>query len=116
MGPRCAANLMDIFYGRTRKVPKPISLEMLAKIVVLVDYYECVEVVEIYSTIWIEDLKQSTPAIYSRDSMLWMCMSCVFRAPVLFQAAASAALKYSQGPIQTVGLLISEKVISKTHH
>jgi hypothetical protein len=33
--------LMDIIHGRTRSVLKAPSLEMLAKIAVLVGYYEC---------------------------------------------------------------------------
>jgi hypothetical protein len=43
--------LMNIIHGHTRKVPRTVSLEMLAKLAVLVDYYECIEVVEVLSEI-----------------------------------------------------------------
>lgn len=42
--------VMDIIHGRFRRVPKAISLEILAKIAVLVDYDECLEVVEMFSS------------------------------------------------------------------
>ena len=62
--------LMNIIHNRPRRVPKLISLEMLAKVAVLVDYYECLEVVEMFSPGWIARLKQNEPMLYSRDTML----------------------------------------------
>jgi BTB/POZ domain len=62
--------LMDIIHGRTRRVPKALSLEMLAKIAIIVDYYECHEVVEVFSRMWIKELKETVPGTYSRDTML----------------------------------------------
>lgn len=63
--------LMDVIHGRTREVPKVISLETLAKIAILVDYYECLEVVvEMFSSKWMESLKSTIPEIFSRDVML----------------------------------------------
>lgn len=105
--------LMDIMHGRTRKVPKSISLEMLAKIAVLVDYYQCLEVVEVWVNMWIEPLKITAPKRYSRDTILWMCISWVFRQRVLFQAATSAALMHSRERVQTMELPIPESVIGK---
>nr|KMM71731.1 hypothetical protein CPAG_08032 [Coccidioides posadasii RMSCC 3488] len=37
--------LMNVIHGRTRMVPREITLEMLAKVAVLVDVYQCSEVV-----------------------------------------------------------------------
>lgn len=106
--------LMDIIHSRTRKVPKSISLEMLAKIAVLVDYYDCLEVVEIYSNIWIEHLKGKQPTTYCRDTMLWICISWLFQQPVLFQAATNAASKHSRGRVQTMELPIPDRIIRKS--
>jgi hypothetical protein len=105
--------IMDIIHGRTRNVPKSIDLEMLAKIAVIVDYYEYFEVVEIFSDIWIKAFKRIVPTAYSRDTMLWVCISWVFHKPHLFETATGAALKYSEGPVQTMELPIPEKIIRR---
>jgi hypothetical protein len=106
--------LMDIIHGRTRKVPKVISLETLAKIAVLVDYYECLEVVEIFSSMWMENLKSTMPETYSRDVMLWICISWSFRQSDMFQKATQIAIKHSTGPVQTMSLPIPERIIRKS--
>ncbi|MCJ1307678.1 hypothetical protein MMC25_001326 [Agyrium rufum] len=67
--------IMDLIHGQFRRVPKAISLEMLAKIAVVVDYYQCLEVVEIFSGAWIASLKQTVPESYSRNTMLWIWIS-----------------------------------------
>lgn len=36
--------LMNIIQGRNRSVPEIINLEMLARLAILVDYYDCHEV------------------------------------------------------------------------
>jgi hypothetical protein len=103
--------LMDIIHGRTRRVPKALSLEMLAKIAVIVDYYECHEVVEVFSTVGIEQLKETVPVTYSRDTVLWICISCVFHESDQLRLSAITAAKHSRGPIQTMGLPIPDTVI-----
>jgi hypothetical protein len=105
--------LMNIIHGHTRKVPRLVSLEVLAKIAVLVDYYECVEVVEVFSDMWINQLEKQPPRIYSRDLILWICISWVFRLSKQFTVATRIALKQSRGPIQTLGLPIPGGVVGR---
>jgi hypothetical protein len=105
--------LMNIIHNRARRVPRLINLEMLAKLAVLVDYYECLEVVEVFSPDWIAHLKQKEPMPYSRDTVLWIWISIGFRQSDLFHTATSAALRHSGDPIQTMGLPIPEEVIRK---
>ncbi|KXJ90477.1 hypothetical protein Micbo1qcDRAFT_205314 [Microdochium bolleyi] len=50
--------LMDIIHGHFSQVPRVISLELLAKIAILVDYYKCHEIVCLFSSIWIAELKK----------------------------------------------------------
>ena len=106
--------LMNMIHGRVRSVPKTISLEILARIAILVDYYECHEVVEHFSDMWIADLKNSMPKRFSRDAVLWICISSVFRQPASFQESTSLALNYSKGPVTTLGLPLMSKVMGKT--
>ncbi|KAJ1325459.1 hypothetical protein MN608_08652 [Microdochium nivale] len=50
--------LMDIIHGHFSQVPRAVSLELLAKIAILVDYYKCHEIVCLFSSMWIADLKK----------------------------------------------------------
>jgi hypothetical protein len=106
--------LMDIIHGRTRKVPQAISLEMLAKIAVLVDYYDCLEVVEIISRIWIQKLKSTVPGVHSRDLVLWLCISWVFQKSETFQNATMVVMMHSTGPLKTMDLPIPERIVRKS--
>lgn len=40
--------VMHVIHGQTRKVPRKVSLDMLAKIAVIVDYYKCHEAVDFF--------------------------------------------------------------------
>jgi len=103
--------LMNIIHGRTRQVPRAVSLESLAKLAVLVDYYDCLEVVEIYSEKWIENLKNELRETYGRDLVLWTIVSWVFQQPDLFRRVTAVALKHIQGRLPTLGLPIPQRVI-----
>lgn len=105
--------LMNIIHGHTRNVKRTVSLEILAKLAVLVDYFQCAEVVELFSQIWIIQLKKNLPTTYSRDLILWICISWVFRQPYEFKAATCTALTQSRGPIPTLGLPIPEIIVGK---
>jgi len=102
---------MNIMHGKNRNVPKSISLEMFAQIAVLVDYYECHEVVEIYSDMWTANLRKEFPETYSRKLVFWICISWVFRQPAEFKKATNVALKHSEGMIETMELPIPERII-----
>ncbi|KAI9713226.1 MAG: hypothetical protein M1820_001212 [Bogoriella megaspora] len=107
--------LMNIIHGKTRSVPKEVDLDTLAKMAVLVDLYECAEAVEVFSDMWIAHLREALPSVYSRDTVLWICISWVFRQRNVFKLATSAALKYSNGPIQSLLLPIPPRVVGKRH-
>lgn len=106
--------LLNIFHVRTRQVPATVSLEMLAKIAVLVDYYELerAEVMERDTRDWIAHVRRSVaiPSSYCRDLMLWICISRVFCMSEEFEKATAVAIKGSAGWIQTLGLPIHQEI------
>ncbi|KAH8710116.1 hypothetical protein GQ44DRAFT_776774 [Phaeosphaeriaceae sp. PMI808] len=53
---------------------------------VLADYYRCWEAVEVWTNIWIKDvrMKEPVPAIYSRELILWILIAWVFELPEEF--------------------------------
>jgi hypothetical protein len=105
---------MDIIHGHTRKVPDALSLETLAKIAVLVDFYECLEVVEMWSKIWVDKLRSTVPRDYSKDLMLWVCISWVFQQVEIFQKVTKVAMMHSTGSLRTMGLPIPERIVRKS--
>ncbi|KAG4440179.1 hypothetical protein IFR05_004324 [Cadophora sp. M221] len=73
--------LLDVVHGRNRRVPRKISLRMLAVIAVLADKYQMVEVLESFSDSWIDKLKAKLEYITVEDERLifrWMGISWVF--------------------------------------
>lgn len=104
--------LLNIFHIRNRKVPRTVSLEMLAKIAVLADYYECHEVLELFTTMWLECLKKSSPIrqVYDRYLVLWICISWVFDVKDFFAQATAIVVQKSDESLRTLGLPIPAKV------
>lgn len=107
--------LMQIFHLCNRNVPRTVTLETLAKFAILVDYYECDEAVELFTSIWIEDLKKKSPVpqTYSRDLILWMWVSWVFKLPDHFRQATAVAMKKCTESVRTLGLPIPSRFTGK---
>lgn len=54
--------VLNVIHLKKRRVPKIVNVELLARIAVLVDYYECAEAVEAFSSIWeTEVFKSDSP-------------------------------------------------------
>lgn len=105
--------LMRIVHGQVRNVPRELSLEMLAKIAVLVDFYGCTEVVELFSEIWIDKLKVFFPEVYSRGVILWVFVAWVFRRPQEFEKATNICLRQSPARMPTLGLPVPKAILGK---
>jgi hypothetical protein len=113
--PQAFLILMHIIHGRNRQVPRHISLELLAKIAALVDYYECYEAVEVFAKLWLQGLKSQSqlPSQVGRDLVLWLFISWVFGDADIFRSITSTALQQSQGSLPTLGLPIPEGIIGE---
>ncbi|WZH50046.1 uncharacterized protein QYS62_011281 [Fusarium acuminatum] len=105
--------LMNILHHRTRVVPRTISLEMLTKIAVLVDYYGCLEAVELWAEIWMAELGSVASEYYSRDLLLRLTVAMVFFDNKLFSTLTKYAIRSSRGPIHTLGLPIPHQIVGE---
>lgn len=103
--------IMNIFHHRTRSVPRVISLEMLARIAILVDIYECHEALEMFTDTWILVLRSTMPVTFTKSAVLWLGISSVFGRSSEFCPSTILALEHSKGPIETYGLPIAHSVI-----
>ncbi|KAI6754722.1 hypothetical protein HG530_012474 [Fusarium avenaceum] len=106
--------LMNILHHRTRAVPRAVSLEMLAKISILVDYYGCHEVVELWVEIWMAKLGPVASEYYSRDLLLRLTVATVFSDNESFNILTKIAIRRSRGPIHTLGLPIPQQIVGES--
>jgi hypothetical protein len=70
--------LLRIMYCQFMQIPRKMSLEMLAKVAVIADYYECKEVVQFFLDMWIEALDDEIPMAYCRPLVLWLWVAWFF--------------------------------------
>ncbi|KAK3360371.1 hypothetical protein B0T25DRAFT_601877, partial [Lasiosphaeria hispida] len=84
---------MGIIHHRWSQVPRIVDLELLAKIAVIVDYYQIHETVQLMGDIWINRLRLQNPPpkVYGRELVLWMCISSVYKHRVVFKHVTEAA-------------------------
>lgn len=99
---------LDVLHHRNRRVPQTVSLEMLAKLVVLIDYYECPEALESFTGRWTEHLKATSPvpSYFCRDLMLWMCVASVLKLPDEFAQTTTVAIRREGKELSALGLPI----------
>jgi hypothetical protein len=109
------ARLMCVIHGRTRAVPRTLALKDLAETAHMVNYYDCAEVVEVYSVVWIQHLKDTgyTPMSYGMDLVLWLCVAWVFGEEHVFNELTKVAMFQCRSGMQIMGLPIPEIVTSK---
>ncbi|KAH0423698.1 hypothetical protein CcaCcLH18_11994 [Colletotrichum camelliae] len=105
--------LMQIFHARTQNIPRSVDLEQLAKIAVLVDYYDCHDTVEFFVTLWIHSLQEQLSLQCNRELVLWLLVSVVFRRDDLFQAVTKIAVTKSKGPLPTLELPVLQSPIDQ---
>lgn len=103
--------LMNIIHGRGPKVPREITLNTLAEIAVLVDYYECNEAVDVMAEIWMDKLLNSMPSTYCKDIVSWIFISWVFERRSAFTSATRIAATQSQQRIDPADLPIPQRIL-----
>ncbi|KAH2496182.1 hypothetical protein KXW70_003049 [Aspergillus fumigatus] len=92
--------LMLILHGRTRPVPRRLSLSKLVDFAILVDYYECYEAVEVFTDMWITALKKPSPAMRLTSlaqAEEWLFISWVFQHQQMFAQAGGYLLRTLTG-------------------
>ncbi|KAJ6015255.1 hypothetical protein N7540_009846 [Penicillium herquei] len=105
--------VLRAIHGQHYNVPQKITLEMLAQVAVIADYYKCKEPLHILKDIWIRNLDEKIPKAFSRDLVLWLWISWFFQLPSQFKVSTSIAMSHSDGRIGSWGLPVSYQVIGK---
>ncbi|KAF4342042.1 hypothetical protein FBEOM_3973 [Fusarium beomiforme] len=94
--------LLDIIHGHHRGVPKTLDLPLLTEMAILVDYYECHEITEIFADNWIASVIQEDEIEGSdyQTNMSRLFTSWVFDKSALFNSVVHTILNLTAGPIQ----------------
>lgn len=64
--------ILRIIHGKTQEIPREISLGELAKFAIAVDYFQCVEAVELAAQMWLRMLKLHIPSYWTPEIPIWM--------------------------------------------
>lgn len=102
--------ILNIIHGRTRSVPREISLETLAELSIAVDFLQCEEVVEFHAQMWIQSLKPQVPTSWSPMVPTWLMISCVFNDKDIQSKTMELASEEGTAPFATNGLPIPRSI------
>ncbi|KAI4681785.1 uncharacterized protein J4E84_007381 [Alternaria hordeiaustralica] len=94
------AILLNMLHLRFRQVPKMLSLELLAKVAKLVDYYQCWEAFDLIADVWVRHTRTICPLsdAYSRELILWMFVAWVFKVDTMFGSTTKLTLQLNDRP------------------
>lgn len=70
--------LLNIIHGKTREVPRQVSLDLLRKLAVMVSGFKILGSVEFFADTWIENSKGELPAGYTGEVLSWLFVFFVF--------------------------------------
>ncbi|KAL2836904.1 hypothetical protein BJX68DRAFT_274316 [Aspergillus pseudodeflectus] len=96
--------LLQIIHCQNSKLPRALSLDTLADVARLADYYQCKDTIGILTEIWIKALPEPDTTKLSRDLMLWLWVAFFFHLGDAFSKISSAVLSLGDGPIDSLDL------------
>ncbi|PWY95001.1 hypothetical protein BO94DRAFT_456440, partial [Aspergillus sclerotioniger CBS 115572] len=103
--------ILRVIHEQYDDIPQELSLEMLAKVAVVLHYYGCRELMVAFTETWMKALDKDIAETYCRDLMLWVWVTWCFREPSKFRLSTAIAMSSSEGLIDGWGLPIPEKII-----
>lgn len=105
--------VLNIIHSRNRNVPHTVSLEMLAKIAVIVDYFKFHEAIEPFTSVWMAGLSKAWPEAYCRDLILRIWISYVFGDDEGLRKLKAAAIINGIGQFADLGFPIPDLILGK---
>lgn len=105
--------LLNIIHGRTRRIPRRLDLDTLTEFADLVDYFQCLEVVEVFGNMWIQELKNQAMKRAGTETIQWIFISWIFRDSVIFGNVARKAWHIGTDNMDTLALPIPSDIKGK---
>ncbi|KAH7471315.1 hypothetical protein FOMA001_g13762 [Fusarium oxysporum f. sp. matthiolae] len=122
--------LLDIIHGHHRQVPRKLDLDTIAQIGFLVDYYDCLEIVQVFFDHWHAHLNdwwtyswlnfdKSSISSFGEAESLLLFIALTFQSPVVFKNLTISAILTTSDLIET-HLPIPSQILGmyscSTHH
>lgn len=105
--------LLYLIHGYHYEVQRKVSLEMLAKVAVIADFYGCEEVLHTVAEIRITVLEEGISAKDGRDLLLWVWTFWFFQLPGHFELSTSRVMMTIEDWITAWGLPVPKEVPGK---
>jgi hypothetical protein len=97
--------VMSVIHGRTRAVPRSLSVHQLGEVARVVDYFACHEAVELATVLWAQSVvNMKDRPQYSPELLLSLSTAWVFREKTWFQELIKTCILQSSRPIPTLDL------------
>ncbi|SPJ90332.1 uncharacterized protein FTOL_13213 [Fusarium torulosum] len=104
--------LLDIIHGHHRQVPRKLDLDTVAQIGLLVDYYDCLEIVQVFFDHWYAHLHdwwkyswlnfdKSPLTSFGEAESLLLFIALTFRSSVVFKNLTISAILTTSDLIET---------------
>ncbi|KAL4904972.1 hypothetical protein BDW74DRAFT_153902 [Aspergillus multicolor] len=103
--------VLNIMHSRLLEIPRKVTVEKLAKITVIADYYDC-DSVRFFSSLWVPCLSRKPRTLKPREMTLGLWIAYFFRRSVTFNNYSCAIMEYSESVISSLGLPIPVPVIN----
>ena len=108
---------LEALHCRYLKIPKTVTLELLAKIAAIVDYYATHEAMHLLYPLWMEHLRATTPLpkgpFALRELYSWICITWVFSDEPNFVTVVRTAVEHGRLIDLVGGLPIPGAVLGK---
>lgn len=105
--------VLRIIHHKWSEVPRSLSVELLSKLAIIVDYYQMQEIGQLIDIIWLSHLRREIPTSYKRELILWLCVSTVFRDAEAFRDATEVVIKECPKDLEAQDLPIPTNVIGQ---
>ncbi|KAF4335870.1 hypothetical protein FBEOM_10295 [Fusarium beomiforme] len=120
--------VLDIIHGHHRSVPRRLSRDIIAQIGLIVDYYDCLEVVQIFGDSWFMNVqnwllyffnmwRDNTDSVFKDDETLLLFIAWSYRSTSAFESLTSSAIFNTECLIEThlpipTQILACKKILS----
>ncbi|KAL4886228.1 hypothetical protein BJY04DRAFT_178670 [Aspergillus karnatakaensis] len=106
--------VLSVIHGRFDKVPRKVTLELLARIYAVVEYLDCRDALSFCFDMWLPQIRKDMPYLrFSRDLTLWLWLSYELRLEDDWQTAATKVICQSPGPVSSLKLPFPSNVLGK---
>lgn len=104
--------VLDIVHSHHYNVPRRLSEDIIAQIGLIIDYYDCLEAVQIFFDPWYTGIggwlgysfwpfRENLAEDFGTNKTLLLFIAWAFRSKTTFKGLTSSAILNTQGPIET---------------